>query len=61
MREIDQADMARGARVELLVEAIESDRKARALGLWAEMSRDERAEFGPLIWGLLHPQGGASR
>lgn len=61
MRDIDQADLARGARVEMLVEAIKSDNQARALGLWAGMTRDERSEFGPLIWGLMHPAGGESR
>jgi hypothetical protein len=58
MRDVDQADMARGARIELLAEAIESGKKARALGMWAGMSAEERAEFGPLIWALI---GGASR
>jgi hypothetical protein len=53
MRETDQADMARGARIELLAEAIESGNKARALGLWAGMSAAERAEFGPLISALM--------
>ncbi|HZP54443.1 hypothetical protein [Actinocrinis sp.] len=58
-RQVDQADMARGARVELLIEAIESGRKARALGMWAGMSVEERAEFGPLIWALMGQTGGA--
>lgn len=61
MRAIDLPDLARGARVELLVEAIESGDRARALGRWAEMPADERAEFGPLIWTLLPANGGASR
>lgn len=56
MREIDQADMARGARIELLAEAIESGNKPRALGLRAGLSADEREVFGPLIQALIFGQ-----
>jgi hypothetical protein len=59
MRAIDLPDLARGARIELLAEAIQSGNKARSLGLWAELSADERAEIGPMMLAVLG--GGESR
>lgn len=60
-REIDLPDIARGARIELLAEAIEAGNKPRALGLWAGMSSEERAELAPMILALMPANGGAAR
>lgn len=46
---LDQADNARGARVELAIEAAQRGNLALAAGILAGFSAEERDAFGPLI------------
>lgn len=46
---IEHADLARGARVEIAINAATKGDVATAAGILAGMSQPERDEFGPLI------------
>jgi hypothetical protein len=46
---LDQEDLARGARVEIAIEAARKGDVAVAVGILAGMSREERDVFGPLV------------
>jgi hypothetical protein len=50
---LGEASPARGARVELALDAALRGQLARAVGTVAGMSAAERAEFGPLIVAVL--------
>jgi len=50
---IEHADLARGARVEIAMNAASKGDIAMAAGILAGMSREERDEFGPLITAMF--------